>query len=106
MDGKYYVIAGNNNQYLDFAKKKVDFAWYSGNHSVSLSDFVYVHNPDQLRGLKDPDGYFVGTWYDHDFIREILNNLIICMYETTKRDAIIHVWGELNKYEAARNQVL
>lgn len=106
MHGKYYVIAGNNNQYLDFAKKKVEYAWYSGNTRTSLSDYVYVSRPDQLRGILNPKGYFVGTWYDNDHIREILNVLVNCMNDEKKRKTIIHVWGELNKYEASRNQVL
>lgn len=96
------MIAGNNNQFLEFAKRKVDFAWYSGDTRTSLSDYVYVHNPDQLRGLKDPSGYFIGTWYDHDLIREIMNNLIVCMEDTKKRDIVVEMWSELNAYEASR----
>lgn len=99
---KYYVIAGNNNQFLTFAKEKIETAWYNGNILLSLSNFVYVYDPNVLRGLHNPNGFFVGTWIDHDFIREILNNLMISMTDDRKLKVIIELWDQLNEYEKSR----
>jgi hypothetical protein len=41
MNEKYFVIAGNSGQYLDFAKRKAQDFWNLG-ISVSLSHFVYA----------------------------------------------------------------
>ena len=76
MRKKYFVIAGNHHQYLEFAKQKVTEGW-PGDTTLSLSDFVYVSHSNTLRGYSKPHGFFVGTWRERKDIREILSLLAI-----------------------------
>lgn len=47
-----------------------------------------VHSPDQLRGMRDPTGIFVGTWRERKDIFEILNALLVQMTDPVKHKII------------------
>jgi len=84
---KTLVIAGNANEakywiIQDLGKK------YPSNTSLSMSDYIIVSNPDQLRGMRDPKGIFVGTWKQRTDIFEILNQLLVIMIEPSKHKII------------------
>ena len=77
------VIAGTEHEanywiIQDLGKK------YPSNTSLSMSDYIIVHNPDQLRGMRDPKGIFVGTWRERKDILEILNMLLVNMTTVSK----------------------
>lgn len=76
MNGKWFVICGNNVQYLQFVKEKITEGW-PGNTSLSMSNFIYVDHPDKLRGWTNPHGWFYGTWRNRKDIRDILINLSV-----------------------------
>lgn len=78
---KYYIIAGSREQFEDYIRRDSTHRWNSGETSVSLSDYVYVYRSDQLRGLKDPKGAFIGTWKERKDIKEILLSLLKTMYK-------------------------
>jgi hypothetical protein len=61
---------------------------YPFNTSLSMSDYSIVHNADQLRGMRDPKGVFVGTWKQRKDIFEILNMLLVNMTEPSKHKII------------------
>jgi hypothetical protein len=79
---KTYVIAGNNQQFTDFVKRKLMEEF---DHSIandipfngSMSDYVYIREPRRLVGVNNPKGYLVGTWRELPEIRSILINLQI-----------------------------
>ena len=74
-EAKYWIIQ-------DLGKK------YPNNTSLSMSDYIIVHNQDQLRGMRDPKGIFVGTWRERKDIFEILNMLLVNMTILSKRTII------------------
>jgi len=85
---KVLVIAGNANEAKywvinDLGKK------YPTNTSLSMSDYIIVTNPDQLRGMRDPNGIFIGTWKERPDIFEILNMLLVIMTHDTVKHKII-----------------
>lgn len=100
MPSKIYVIAGNHHQYTDFVKRKLteefDHCMAFGKiFNRSMSDFVYVNGPEQLIGVADPQGFFIGTWRHHPKIEPIMVRLMIAkvpkntlleeLYESVRR---------------------
>ena len=84
---KTLVIAGTHHEanywiIQDLGKK------YPSMTSLSMSDYSIVHNPDQLRGMRDPKGIFIGTWRERKDIFEILNMLLVNMTIPYKREII------------------
>jgi hypothetical protein len=84
---KTLVIAGNAIQadywiINDLGKK------YPSHTSLTWSDYITVKNPDQLRGMRNPNGIFVGTWREREDIFEILNMLLVIMTDSTKHNII------------------
>ena len=60
-----YIIAGNIDQYRNWAADK-----------MSVNHCQYVGGPDILRGIENPHGVFIGTWYERKDIYDILLNLL------------------------------
>jgi hypothetical protein len=60
---KLYIISGNYDQY----KKWVWERGFYGN-----KDFVFVAAPDAFRGVRNPGGRFIGTWYKRPDAFDIL----------------------------------
>ena len=84
---KTLVIAGNAHEanywiINDLGKR------YPTNTSLSMSDYVLIRTADDLRGMKDPTGIFVGTWKQREDIFEILNMLLVNMIDPTKHRII------------------
>jgi hypothetical protein len=50
---KNYIIAGNHAQYKDWLRTKI----------LTPSAHVYVSEPTILAGIRNPHGWFIGTWY-------------------------------------------
>ena len=76
MDDKYYVIAGDYNQFRTFIRRKATEMAMMGNTSITLSHFVYVSGPESLRGVRNPHGFFFGTWRKKSNIKDILLMLL------------------------------
>jgi hypothetical protein len=83
MIDKLYIIAGTNEQYVNFVRKKVTENW-PNDTSTSMSNFVYVRDREQLMGVRDPRGYFIGTWYDNPHIPGILDWLTVSTTDLQK----------------------
>jgi hypothetical protein len=77
------VIAGTEHEANYWILQK-----YPRNTSLSMSDYSIVHNQDQLRGMRDPKGVFVGTWKQRKDIFEILNMLLVNMTIPSKHKII------------------
>jgi hypothetical protein len=102
MNEKYFVIAGYRDQYLNFMKKKSEELWNQGNTSISLSHFIYA-TVDNIRGIRNPSGWFIGTWYERDDAYDILYALIIST-DDSKKLAIIN--GQMNYLlTSTKNQI-
>ena len=73
MNQKIFIIAGTYDQYRNWVRKNFDRIYESDPFkSISLSNFVYVSNPDQLNGHREVHGYFVGTFRNRPDIRDIV----------------------------------
>lgn len=74
MSNKYFVIAGNRSEYMEFVTKKVNECVKSGQF-ISYTDFVYVDGVESLKGYSNPKGWFVGSWREKKGINEIIVQL-------------------------------
>jgi len=75
---KTLVIAGNYDQAT---------IWMHAKQKRTVTHTV-VHNADQLRGMRDPSGIFIGTWRERKDIFEILNMLLVNMTIPSKHKII------------------
>jgi len=99
MNEKFFVVAGNSGQYLNFVKKKSEELWKQGYTSVTLSHFVYA-NTLILRGNRNPSGWFIGTWYDRPDAVQIVQQLISQTDQSLKQTIFIkqmHLLGTMGK---------
>lgn len=78
MNDKYYVIAGTYDQYNAFIRKKAQEMWDKGSN-VSLSHFIYVDGSQTLKGISNPNGFFVGTWYNRPEMPDIFMQLALAI---------------------------
>lgn len=85
---KTLVIAGNKFEAVTWIHADLDKIYATKPSTKSMSDYIIVSNPDQLRGMKDPTGIFVGTWKQREDIFELLNMLLVNMMDTTKHRII------------------
>jgi hypothetical protein len=85
---KQLVIAGTYDQAQLWIKNDLARRSAVGETTLSQSEYTIVHNPDQLRGMRDPTGVFVATWRERKDIFEILNMLLVNMRDDTKRNII------------------
>ena len=61
-----FVVAGTWDEYEKFKNECIHSGRYFGN------TFVYVSSTNILRGQANPDGVFIGTWYDRSDIDDIM----------------------------------
>jgi hypothetical protein len=85
---KTLVIAGTYEQAQLWIKNDLAKRSALGETTLSQSEYTIVHNPDQLRGMRDPNGVFVATWRERKDIFEILNMLLVNMTIPSKHDII------------------
>lgn len=55
-----YIVAGNYNEFSEYILKKYFDKFY-----------CYVDSPDKLRGVRNPKGFFIGSWRNRKDIAEI-----------------------------------
>lgn len=84
---KTLVIAGTEHEANYWIIQDLGKRNFSPN-SLAKSDYSIVHNQDQLRGMRDPKGVFVGTWKQRKDIFEILNMLLVNMTIPSKHKII------------------
>jgi hypothetical protein len=80
---KYFVIAGNYQQFQEYQRKG-----YSDD-ILLYQNLVYVSSIDVLRGIRNPKGVFIGTWYKREDIGDILMQLRLAGVEYEKINEIM-----------------
>ena len=87
---KKLVIAGTYDQAQLWIKNDLAKRSAAGEpiSTIPMSDYTIVHNQDQLRGMRDPNGIFVGSWRERKDIFEILNMLLVQMTDPSKHKII------------------
>ena len=96
---KYLVIAGNRDQFREFIGRKAKQIWEEGHTSVTLSDFLYVGGPDQLRGYSNPQGFFIGTWKERIDLEDIFMILSTVITDSTKRDNLRDIYSKWKAHQ-------
>jgi hypothetical protein len=86
MSQKLYIISGNYDQYKQWI-------WESG---LSTTDFVFVAAADALRGVRNPGGRFIGTWYERPDAFDILVALRVSSDKVNENlEKALVMWIEL-----------
>ena len=85
---KKLIIAGSYEQAQLWIKNDLAKRNAAGETTLSMSEYTIVHNEDQLRGMRDPHGIFVGSWRERKDIFEILNMLLVNMTIPSKKAII------------------
>jgi hypothetical protein len=62
------VIAGNNDEYNQYTRKKLEESEYSAT--------LNVYSADALVGISNPTGVFIGTWSNRPDLYEVLEMLV------------------------------
>ena len=94
MDKKYYVIAGTYDEYTEFAKRKTKEYYETGFTSASLSNFIYVDIFEKLLGVRNPSGFFIGTWKNNPNIEKIMIQLAGAITDSKRQQVIRDLWKE------------
>ncbi len=92
MNEKFYVIAGTRNEFENFCRIKCNDLAKNGK-TVSLSNFIQIVSPEQLRGLSSPHGWFIGSWRTRHNIKEIVQALCVC-YHSGLPDTVLDIVSE------------
>lgn len=79
-----FVIAGNREQANAWIKNDLTKRQNAGETTLSWSDYVIVNDPIKVRGVRDPQGVFIGTWKDRIDIEEIVDNLFMSCSKVNK----------------------
>lgn len=96
MSKKYFVVAGNKEQYLTFIKKKCEELYNLGDE-VSLSHFIYVNDINTLKGHTNPIGWFIGNWRERKDINEIIFQLMLAKSDYIKTEEFTELIKEWRK---------
>ena len=73
---KTFVIAGTNHEAQYWIKKDIERRAIM-REVVSITDYHYVSKADDLRGVQNPHGVFVGNWLGRPDIFEIVQALML-----------------------------
>lgn len=84
---KIYVLAGNYDQFLYFRRQLIE-AMAENSLESSQYDVVYIMTRDHIRGVRNPFGYFVGTFQERFDYQDIINELMV---RTESMDNFIEV---------------
>jgi len=59
---RQYIVAGNYVQYHQWISERM----------IPSSDWVYVYDSSTIRGIRNPTGRLIGTWYEREDAMDIL----------------------------------
>ena len=83
---RQYIVAGNYGQFAQWIRER----------GLSSSDRVYVTNSDTIRGVRNPGGRFIGTWYEREDAMDILVSLRVASdVKNENLEKALVMWIEL-----------
>jgi hypothetical protein len=83
---RQYIVAGNYGQFAQWIRER----------GLSSSDWVYVSNRDTIRGVRNPGGRFIGTWYEREDAMDILVALRVASDKVNENlEKALVMWMEL-----------
>lgn len=71
---RHYIIAGNFHQFANYKAKKLADPTCD---DLTTHTYTYVSSVETLRGVDNPHGYFIGTWYERNDIVQVVEELLI-----------------------------
>jgi rRNA pseudouridine-1189 N-methylase Emg1 (Nep1/Mra1 family) len=74
---KTYVIAGTYHEAQTWIAKNYQERVAIGDKQASTRDYFYVSKAQDLVGIQDPHGVFVGTWRGRPDILEIVLEIVL-----------------------------
>jgi len=63
-----YVIAGNYDEYYKWITQR----------GLHHQDWRYISRAQDIRGIENPGGIFIGTWYERPDAYDIIEQLGVC----------------------------
>lgn len=60
-----FIVAGNHNEFADYLRRK---SADKVSHGVL---YHYVSSADRIRGFRDLQGFYIGSWRNREDIEEI-----------------------------------
>lgn len=81
-----YVVAGNYSQFTNYVNKNLKDGVF----------YIYVYGPDQLRGLSEISGVFIGTFEERKDIEEIRLQIKLIKGRHTFSSLKPSYWSETN----------
>ena len=83
---RQYIVAGNYEQFLLWIRER----------GLDSSEWVYVTNRDTIRGVRNPGGRLVGTWYEREDAMDILAALVVASdLKNENLEKALEMWIEL-----------
>lgn len=92
-----YVVAGTSREYTH---------WTLNQKTIRVSETRYVNNADQLRGLSDIEGRFIGTCYDRPDISQIVDMINMIRSKTGKLMIKLESLRHLTRYQTTDHSFL
>lgn len=97
MNSKYFIIPGNANEFIHY-RKELCIRLNTQGTDVSLNDFVYVSSHHYLRGIRNPKGWFVGTYHTRKDLEELVQMLYIIKSGEEKTPDFIKLCKQVAPY--------
>ena len=87
-----YIIAGNMEEYINWVM--------NSKTKYPNQNFYYVVSSTDFRNTNNPDGLFIGTWYERKDIQEIFHALQRSCTDNTKSTRIYDIkWDAYHKWK-------
>lgn len=92
---KYFIIAYNYNEALKWVTLNKQRIYKD--YQVQPGESMYLESANDLIGIENPRGIFVGRWYQRKDIKDILIQLQISDKFRTSPEAIEKAWKYIDK---------
>lgn len=98
---RQYIIAGGYLEYKQWLNKLYDSPDY---FPGATSGYIYVQDVSHLKGIRNPRGRFIGTWYKRPDLDQIILQLLMSGgIDSNKHDEIITTRDKLNGVQVDLN---
>lgn len=78
-----YVTAGTRKEYEEYIRTQSDYK----------KTYYYLRDKEYLRGVRNPDGIFIGSWKNRSDIKELLEHLLVVMDNPIKQKVIRDIYN-------------
>lgn len=83
---KQYIVAGNYEQYKQWIRER----------GLLSKECVYVFDTNNIRGVRNPEGRLIGTWYEREDAMDILVALRVASDKVNENlEKALVMWIEL-----------